>query len=254
MDDLRLTPMTDFTTDPPGDLLGRATFAVFNRERSHRYWLIRIWDRARPLLVVVMFNPSDADDERNDPTISALIHFATMWGYGGLLVINLHSHVSSQPSAIRRLQADDVETCPYPNVVAWKEAIGYARDQHLPILLAWGNLGDEPTIKRSPASRTTSRQSASARRATGGPSIPWLGAFTGSRATSSRCRSIGASMTTHSELDARDKRPGRPRRRARDAGRSPLREDSPSRREALERCRRRTTGSSRKRAIRSRST
>ncbi|MFL5900896.1 MAG: DUF1643 domain-containing protein [Solirubrobacterales bacterium] len=148
MDDLRLTPMTDFTTDPPGDLLGRATFAVFNRERSQRYWLIRIWDRARPLLVVVMFNPSDADDERNDPTISALIHFATMWGYGGLLVINLHSHVSSQPSAIRRLQADDVETCPYPNVVAWKEAIGYARDQHLPILLAWGNLGDEPTIKR----------------------------------------------------------------------------------------------------------
>jgi hypothetical protein len=148
MNDLRLTPMGDFTADPPGDLLGRASFAVFSHNGNHRFWLVRIWDRSRPLLVTVMFNPSDADDERNDPTISTLIHFATMWGYGGLLVINLHSHVSSQPSAIRRLQADKVETCPYPNVAAWKAAINYAADNDRPILIAWGNLGDVPTIER----------------------------------------------------------------------------------------------------------
>lgn len=31
------TPMGDFTTDPPGDLLGRASFAVFNHDGSHRF-------------------------------------------------------------------------------------------------------------------------------------------------------------------------------------------------------------------------
>jgi hypothetical protein len=141
-------PMADFTTDPPGDLLGRATFAVFNHDRSHRFWLVRIWDRTKPLLVTVMFNPSDADDERNDPTINTLIHFATMWGYGGLLVINLHSHVSSQPSAIRRLQADNVETCPEPNIAAWAAALEHADRQKTPVLVAWGNLGDLPSVKR----------------------------------------------------------------------------------------------------------
>jgi hypothetical protein len=148
VNDLRHVPMSDFLTDPPGDLLGRATFAVFNHDRSHRFWLVRIWDRSKPLLVVCMFNPSDADDEKNDPTISALIHFATMWNYGGLLVINLHSHVSSQPSAIRRLRADKIETCPEPNIRAWFHAIDYAGERGLPILAAWGNLGDSEMIAR----------------------------------------------------------------------------------------------------------
>lgn len=148
MRQLRHTPMGDFITDPPGDLLGRASFAVFNHDGSHRFWLVRIWDRDKPLLVTVMFNPSDADADRNDPTVNNLIFFATMWGYGGLLIINLHSHVSSQPSAIRRLQADNVDTSPEPNILAWTTAIQEAKDSDQPILIAWGNLGDLPTIAR----------------------------------------------------------------------------------------------------------
>lgn len=137
---------TDFLIDPPGDLLGNASFAVFDHKREHRFWLVRIFVRNRPLLVVVMHNPSDADETRNDPTISALLHFANMWGYGGVLVVNLHSYATSQPSAVKRAQGMGIETCPAANLTAWEHAIAYAVERNLPVLVAWGNLGDQPSI------------------------------------------------------------------------------------------------------------
>lgn len=145
--DLATETIPDFDPTPNGDLLGRARVAIFSNDRNSRYWLL-IREEYKPLLVVCMFNPSDADEESNDPTISTLLRFARQWGYGGIIVVNLHSHVSSQPSAIRRLRADNVETCNYVNTIAWKTAINYAERCGKPVLVAWGNLGDLETIQR----------------------------------------------------------------------------------------------------------
>ena len=72
--------------------------AVISACGIYRIELRRIWDDAKPVLIVCMLNPSRADDQRNDPTVLALIHFASLWGYGGILIINLFSYRSSSPA------------------------------------------------------------------------------------------------------------------------------------------------------------
>ena len=73
---------------------------------DYRYLLWREWnsDRAVPRLQrdrqtvsFIMLNPSRADAEVNDPTITRCINFALSWGYGRLEVVNLFasSHVKA---------------------------------------------------------------------------------------------------------------------------------------------------------------
>ena len=54
---------------------------------SYRWTLHRTWDQ-RPALMVVMFNPSTADAQQDDPTIRLLCQIAAHNGYGGIVVVN----------------------------------------------------------------------------------------------------------------------------------------------------------------------
>lgn len=112
--------------------------AIISECGRFRTELRRVWDPARPLLVVCMLNPSTADHERNDPTILTLVHFAKSWGYGGLLVVNLFSLRTSSP--------DEMMKAPDPfgpgNGQALEDAMAYARDHGGSLLVAWGNSGD----------------------------------------------------------------------------------------------------------------
>lgn len=65
-------------------------------DRKYRYTLERWWGPGAWVLWA-MLNPSAADDQREDPTLHRCIHFARSWGYGGLVVVNLASFVSSHP-------------------------------------------------------------------------------------------------------------------------------------------------------------
>ena len=69
-----------------------------------RFLLVRQWDlRDLPpgrWAIWVMLNPSDADEEKNDPTMRRVVHFSKAWGCGGALVINLFSLISPDPSAL----------------------------------------------------------------------------------------------------------------------------------------------------------
>jgi hypothetical protein len=104
-----------------------------------RYELRRIWDESLPLLVVCMLNPSTADHEKNDPTILTLIHFAKLWGFGGLYVVNLHGLRTPSPAEMMRsgpqLAIGD------SNKGFLIDAIGYAKQHGRSILAAWGNHG-----------------------------------------------------------------------------------------------------------------
>lgn len=117
--------------------------AVFSDDRRHRYWLWRVWDRSHPLLVTCMFNPSTADAQKDDPTISRLCGFARRWGYGGVLVVNLHSLRSSDPRAVRdagKASWGDAQ----PTAIG--HALAIAADQGTPALVAWGTL---PTLEET---------------------------------------------------------------------------------------------------------
>ena len=64
---------------------------------QYRYTLTRQWDERLPLLAV-MFNPSTADAQVDDPTISLLSNIASHNGYGRLTVVNLIPYRSSTPA------------------------------------------------------------------------------------------------------------------------------------------------------------
>lgn len=108
----------------------------------YRYWLTRTWDAAKPLLVVVMLNPSTADERRDDPTLLALIHFATLWGYGGLIVVNLNAFRATMPSAMIAAHKAGVDVAGPENDYHLSSALGYAQRPGNALLVAWGTGGD----------------------------------------------------------------------------------------------------------------
>jgi len=112
--------------------------AAFSGENDrYRDELRRCWDASLPMLVVCMLNPSTADHEKEDPTLLILIHFGKLWGFGGLIVVNLYSLRASRPSAMMA-----AESPIGPNNAAYlNEAIAYAEEHGGWLLAAWGNDG-----------------------------------------------------------------------------------------------------------------
>lgn len=76
------------------------TGAVFTPCKRYRYRLWRTWDASKPPLVMVMLNPSIANEEQNDPTVERCQRRAMAMGYGGLQVVNIFSLVSTDPAAL----------------------------------------------------------------------------------------------------------------------------------------------------------
>lgn len=120
------------------DLFTKGTAVIAGPGDCYRYELRRVWDATKHLLVVCMLNPSTADHLKNDPTVLTLIHFAKLWGYGGLLIVNLFALRTSNPAELRlredRIGRDNGDW------LAAACALAAAQDRRL--LVAWGNGGD----------------------------------------------------------------------------------------------------------------
>lgn len=67
-------------------MISSATISLCNR---YRYELTREWDKALPPMLLIMLNPSTADSNVNDPTITRCIERAKMFDCGSLMVGNL---------------------------------------------------------------------------------------------------------------------------------------------------------------------
>lgn len=110
---------------------------------TYRTHLGRVWDE-RPVLLACMFNPSEANGERDDQTCTLLCHIASHNGFGGLTIVNGIPLIASTPAAAIAMTNWD------------KTQDWYARDrlqQNVGIiveeveragavLLAWGALAD----------------------------------------------------------------------------------------------------------------
>ena len=100
---------------------------------NYRYLLWREWNSNLKTVSFIMLNPSRADSEVNDPTITRCINFAKAWGYGRLEVVNLFAYRTSKPSLLKQAV----------------EPIGKDNDRHIIesvlksnlVILAWGNHG-----------------------------------------------------------------------------------------------------------------
>jgi hypothetical protein len=83
--------------DPGGRLLplppDAEGWAVFGGPADcYRYRLGRRWDPGRPFVLFVGMNLSTANLRFDDPTVAKLGRMARQWGYGGLLVGNVHAY------------------------------------------------------------------------------------------------------------------------------------------------------------------
>ena len=100
---------------------------------NYRYLLWREWDSSSRTLSFIMLNPSLADAEINDPTITRCINFAKTWGYGRLEVVNLFAYRTPHPKLLKQAI----------------EPIGRDNDRYIlesveksdRVILAWGNHG-----------------------------------------------------------------------------------------------------------------
>lgn len=75
--------------------------AVISDCGQYRYTLTRTW-RAGPHVCFIGLNPSTADHRKDDPTVRRWIHFASAWGYGGFVAVNLYPFRSPNIAACRR--------------------------------------------------------------------------------------------------------------------------------------------------------
>ena len=126
--------------------------ATFSPDHRLRFTCWRRWAEGR-LLPVVMLNPSTADAEKLDPTLTRVMGFARREGAAGFVVLNLWPHRATDPA---RLWADLADP-------AQATANGCAEAENLaaiertitpgPVLVGWGTFSKRPTSMRAESLR-----------------------------------------------------------------------------------------------------
>jgi hypothetical protein len=108
--------------------------ADFSDDMKYRYLLTREWDSDKPQILFIMLNPSTADAEKMDPTVTRCYNFAHKWGYGRMVVCNIFALRSTNPRELKKI--DD------PIGEYNDHAIGTAvRSAHM-VIAAWGEHGE----------------------------------------------------------------------------------------------------------------
>lgn len=105
-------------------------------ERNRRYQLWRIWEQEKPLLLYILLNPSRANAEADDKTVTKLIRFSRSWGYGGFYLGNVHSFITPYPSVLKNkiIKKDSINEMHLKSM----------RQKCKKVVFGWGNAADFP--------------------------------------------------------------------------------------------------------------
>lgn len=88
------------------DLFGNSsTGAEFSTCGKYRYKLWRVWDKDKAKAMCIGLNPSTANADKTDPTITNLSKMLKKLGYGGFYMTNLFAWISPHPKDL--LKASD---------------------------------------------------------------------------------------------------------------------------------------------------
>ena len=74
--------------------------AIFSEDRKYRYVLTRIWDLTKPRIMFIGLNPSTANENEPDNTITKVRKVAAFNGYGGFYMCNLFGIISAKPEIL----------------------------------------------------------------------------------------------------------------------------------------------------------
>ena len=111
--------------------------ATFSPCRRWRYKLKINWKGGLPRLVVIMLNPSTADEVRNDPTIERVCRRAAMLGFGGVIILNAFAWRDTKPENMKK----SVDPVGEDNDLIIRNVLGEAKAAGWTVLVGWGNHG-----------------------------------------------------------------------------------------------------------------
>ena len=94
MNQAQSTEWKEGMTEPSGACLSPC--------RTYRFALWRIWDYSKPMAVFIGLNPSTADESEDDPTIRRCKRFASDWGCGGMVMLNLFAVRATDPKVMMK--------------------------------------------------------------------------------------------------------------------------------------------------------
>lgn len=116
--------------------LGPPGGATLSECGLHRYLLWRTFDGARTTpLVFGMLNPSTADANKNDPTITRCLGFARREGAGGIIVVNLSPFRATDPQDLLDSHEAGIDVF---QASENRAALDLARSFSTRFVLAWG--------------------------------------------------------------------------------------------------------------------
>jgi len=119
--------------------------ALFSPCRKYRYKLWRTWGWGHKVAFIGL-NPSIADEEINDNTVTRCINYAISWGFDGLIMLNAFGYRATKPQDLKKAKdpigPDNdrilIESCRQASLIvaAWGSHGGYMKrhDKLLKIL------------------------------------------------------------------------------------------------------------------------
>lgn len=124
--------------------LTESTGAIFSDCEAYRYLLWRVWDDSRPTALLLMMNPSTADEVSNDATVERQIRRVMMWpqiGFdlkvGGLEVANVFAYRETDSSKLSDLYASGFDLVGRDN----DEILMAAARRAAIVVCGWGKPG-----------------------------------------------------------------------------------------------------------------
>ena len=107
--------------------------AIISDNDKHRYCLSRIWSNGDNIVAFIGLNPSTADANKDDSTITKCVNYAKQWGFDGLYMINLFSFRATDKEEM--LKDDN------PTNAENDKCINKYINKANKVICAWGNDG-----------------------------------------------------------------------------------------------------------------
>jgi hypothetical protein len=115
----------------------RTGTATFSDCGLYRYQLTRAWDSSLPRIYWLMLNPSTADSIKNDHTITKVVKFSQIAGFGEATILNLFAYRTPYPQKLFEAHENGIDVIGPEN----DKFIGEPISVGSPVVAAWGNHG-----------------------------------------------------------------------------------------------------------------
>ena len=108
------------------------TEVVFSDCRTERYLLRKVWDESKPMVSLIMTNPSTANAVTIDMTVHYSICNLYKLGYGGVDILNMTSIISTKIDTKSDISLTDANVA----------QILKSAEKSDKVIIAWGKIGE----------------------------------------------------------------------------------------------------------------